>query len=159
MTYCSQPLSSPLTQQQALAKYKEIHAAHPTNVECLRYLVTMCTDLGRRDDAQRYMTELRKAERAAEATTMAAAAAAAQRPPEGGMGMGLSGPGGAPGMGMGGPDGGMGGGPGGYQMPDGSISPGLNVPLAGRKKVVAKEDGPGHDDWGNEELGEDLLPM
>ncbi|KAJ9506505.1 hypothetical protein QJQ45_019632 [Haematococcus lacustris] len=122
---------------QALAKYKEINTTHPTNAECLRYLVHLCTELGRRDDAQRYMTELRKAERAmaAEASAMTvaqhAAMAAAATPPQ-------------PAAANGG-------------FTEGELSPGLNVPVTRGKKVVAKEDA-GHDDWGNEELGDDLLP-
>jgi hypothetical protein len=48
---------------QALARYKAIDAVHPGNAECLRYLVHLCSELGRRDDAQKYMEELRKAER------------------------------------------------------------------------------------------------
>jgi Tetratricopeptide repeat len=48
---------------QALAKYKEIHSSHPDNIECLRYLVHLCTDLGRRDDAHEYLARLRRAER------------------------------------------------------------------------------------------------
>jgi hypothetical protein len=48
---------------QALAKYKEIHGSHPDNIECLRYLVHLCTDLGRRDDAHEYLARLRRAER------------------------------------------------------------------------------------------------
>eukprot|EP00983_Pelagomonas_calceolata_P102824 1158848-Pelagomonas_calceolata.AAC.16 len=40
-----------------------------------------------------------------------------------------------------------------YQM-----SAGLNVPVSQGKKVVAKVDGH-NDDWGDEELGDDLLPM
>lgn len=35
----------------ALSKYKEIHRSHPENVECLRYLVHICTDLGRKVEA------------------------------------------------------------------------------------------------------------
>lgn len=50
----------------ALAKYKEIHVSHADNVECLRYLVHLCTELGRRDDAQDYITKLRKAEKNAQ---------------------------------------------------------------------------------------------
>ncbi len=38
---------------QALEKYKEINKSSPGNVECLRYLVHLCTELGRRDDAQK----------------------------------------------------------------------------------------------------------
>ncbi|KAL6751897.1 hypothetical protein V8C86DRAFT_2529579 [Haematococcus lacustris] len=123
---------------QALAKYKEINTTHPTNAECLRYLVHLCTELGRRDDAQRYMTELRKAERAmaAEASAMTvaqhAAMAAAATPQQ-------------PAAANGG-------------FTEGELSPGLNVPVTRGKKVVAKEDA-GHDDWGNEELGDDLLPQ
>lgn len=48
---------------QALARYKQVHAAHPTNVECLRYLVHLCSELGRRDDAQEYAARLKRAER------------------------------------------------------------------------------------------------
>ncbi|KAF5826309.1 hypothetical protein DUNSADRAFT_3650, partial [Dunaliella salina] len=49
---------------QALARYKIIDSQHPNNVECLKYLVHLCTELGRRDDAQAYMERLRKAEKA-----------------------------------------------------------------------------------------------
>ena len=31
---------------QALAKYKQIHSSQPLNVECLRYLVHICSELG-----------------------------------------------------------------------------------------------------------------
>ena len=53
-----------------MAKYTEIHASFPHNLECLRYLVHLCTELGRRDDAQEYMDRLKRAERsvAAEAS-------------------------------------------------------------------------------------------
>jgi len=50
---------------QALAKYKEIHRSHPENVECLRYLVHICTDLGRKEEVHDYVVKLRKAERTA----------------------------------------------------------------------------------------------
>jgi intraflagellar transport protein 88 len=32
---------------KALELYEEIHAEHPDNVECLKYLVALCKDLGR----------------------------------------------------------------------------------------------------------------
>lgn len=35
----------------ALHKYKEVHARHPDNVECLKYLSHLCTELGRRAEA------------------------------------------------------------------------------------------------------------
>mmetsp|Transcript_18157 Transcript_18157/g.21753 ORF Transcript_18157/g.21753 Transcript_18157/m.21753 type:complete len:774 (-) Transcript_18157:386-2707(-) len=47
----------------ALNKYKEIHRSHPENVECLRYLVHICTDLGRKEEVHDYVVKLRKAER------------------------------------------------------------------------------------------------
>jgi len=135
---------------QALSKYKEIHVSHPDNVECLRYLVHLCTELGRRDDAQEYLTKLRKAEKQqmAEATAMAtqmqrAQAAAAENGMMGNGGM------------MNGSQNG-----GGFvdDGPDAMLGSGL--PVSRGKKVVAKEMGGGdEDEWGNEKLGEDLLPM
>ena len=34
---------------QALDMYEAIHKEHPDNVECLRYLVTICKDLGKKE--------------------------------------------------------------------------------------------------------------
>ncbi|XP_033125013.1 intraflagellar transport protein 88 homolog [Anneissia japonica] len=51
--------------QQALETYKTIHRKFPDNVECLRFLVRICTDLGL-NDAQDYATKLKKAEKAKE---------------------------------------------------------------------------------------------
>ena len=48
---------------QALQNYKQIHATHPTNIECLRYLVHLCSDLGWEDDAHEYALRLQRAER------------------------------------------------------------------------------------------------
>lgn len=47
---------------EALAKYKAILSKNPDNIECLRYLVHMCTSLGRRDEVLGYEARLRKAE-------------------------------------------------------------------------------------------------
>ena len=47
---------------EALAKYKAILSNNPDNIECLRYLVHMCTSLGRRDEVVAYEARLRKAE-------------------------------------------------------------------------------------------------
>ncbi|XP_024356907.1 uncharacterized protein [Physcomitrium patens] len=47
---------------EALAKYKAILSKHPDNTECLRYLLHMCTGLGRRDEVRTYEAQLRKAE-------------------------------------------------------------------------------------------------
>ncbi|KAG1678869.1 hypothetical protein FOA52_003537 [Chlamydomonas sp. UWO 241] len=122
---------------QALQKYKEIHIIHPDNVECLRYLVHLCTELGRRDDAQDFITKLRKAEKGAQAEQTAQATRMANAP--------------AQGSGMGG--GGMGGAPADAGPDMAGMGPGSRG-----KKVVEKQGG-GDDDWGNEELGDDLLPM
>lgn len=35
--------------QQALDMYENIHRDHPDNIECLRYLVTICKDLGKKE--------------------------------------------------------------------------------------------------------------
>lgn len=43
-------------------RYQSIVAAHPGNVEALRYLVTLCQQSGREADAQRYGHLLRRAE-------------------------------------------------------------------------------------------------
>jgi uncharacterized membrane protein YgcG len=86
--------------------------SHPENVECLRYLVHIYTDLGRKDEVHDYVVKLRKAEReqGEAAATMAAAAATRN-----GNGMdagygGGGGRGGGYGNGGGGGGGGMGGG-------------------------------------------------
>ncbi|CAJ0929151.1 unnamed protein product, partial [Ranitomeya imitator] len=42
--------------------YKEIHQKFPDNVECLRFLVRLCTDIGLKE-VQEYTTKLKKAEK------------------------------------------------------------------------------------------------
>lgn len=46
----------------ALEKYKSIHVKFPDNIECLKFLVRICTDLGI-PDAQEYANQLKKAEK------------------------------------------------------------------------------------------------
>ncbi|XP_037082902.1 intraflagellar transport protein 88 homolog isoform X2 [Pollicipes pollicipes] len=48
--------------QRALAKYKEIHIKFPDNIECLKFLVRICTDLGLKEAAD-YAVELKRAEK------------------------------------------------------------------------------------------------
>ncbi|KAM9247798.1 intraflagellar transport protein 88 homolog isoform 3-T3 [Leptosomus discolor] len=48
--------------QKALEKYKVIHRKFPENVECLRFLVRLCTDM-RLKEVQEYMTKLKKVEK------------------------------------------------------------------------------------------------
>ncbi|XP_018410189.1 PREDICTED: intraflagellar transport protein 88 homolog [Nanorana parkeri] len=48
--------------QKALDKYKDIHRKFPDNVECLRFLVRLCTDIGLKE-VQEYATKLKKVEK------------------------------------------------------------------------------------------------
>uniref|UniRef100_A0A672UKP1 Intraflagellar transport 88 n=1 Tax=Strigops habroptila TaxID=2489341 RepID=A0A672UKP1_STRHB len=48
--------------QKALEKYKVIHRKFPENIECLRFLVHLCTDMGMKE-VQEYMTKLKKVEK------------------------------------------------------------------------------------------------
>jgi len=46
--------------------YRAIHADFPDNIECLRYLVHICDDLGKKDQSHDYVVKLRAVERALE---------------------------------------------------------------------------------------------
>ncbi|XP_008066175.1 intraflagellar transport protein 88 homolog isoform X2 [Carlito syrichta] len=48
--------------QKALDTYKDIHRKFPENVECLRFLVRFCTDIGLKE-AQEYATKLKRLEK------------------------------------------------------------------------------------------------
>ncbi|XP_069569502.1 intraflagellar transport protein 88 homolog isoform X2 [Brachyistius frenatus] len=48
--------------QKALETYKEIHRKFPENVECLRFLVRLCTDMGLKE-VQEYANKLKKVEK------------------------------------------------------------------------------------------------
>ncbi|XP_076857925.1 intraflagellar transport protein 88 homolog isoform X2 [Brachyhypopomus gauderio] len=48
--------------QKALETYKDIHRKFPDNVECLRFLVRLCTDMGLKE-VQDYATKLKKVEK------------------------------------------------------------------------------------------------
>ncbi|GMH37313.1 hypothetical protein BSKO_05186 [Bryopsis sp. KO-2023] len=120
---------------EALAKYRSIHSRHPDNVECLRYLVHICTELGRREEVADHAAKLRRAERAQGPATMAAAAGTPYT-----------------------------------AQPDGGMAPSnparmdsedrFQIPAGPKlRKVVMQETKQDDDDWGDEGLGEDLLPM
>ncbi|MCO5554700.1 hypothetical protein L7F22_008233 [Adiantum nelumboides] len=47
----------------AIAKHKEILIQHPNNIECLRYLVNVCTSLGQKEEVHDYEVRLHKLER------------------------------------------------------------------------------------------------
>ena len=49
--------------QQALHCYKQIHKQFPENLDCLRFIVRLCSDLGLKE-TQQYSLELRRAEKA-----------------------------------------------------------------------------------------------
>ena len=46
--------------------YRAIHADFSDNIECLRYLVHICDDLGKKDQSHDYVVKLRAVERALE---------------------------------------------------------------------------------------------
>ena len=48
---------------KALETYKTIHRKFPENIECLKFLVKICSDMGLKE-AMDYAQELKKAERA-----------------------------------------------------------------------------------------------
>lgn len=50
---------------KALTLYQDIHKQFPDNVECLQFLVRLCSDLGLRE-AQEYALELKKIEKSRE---------------------------------------------------------------------------------------------
>ncbi|KAF8060003.1 Ift88 [Scenedesmus sp. PABB004] len=124
---------------QALARYRSIVAAHPGNVEALRYLVALATELGRGDEALAHGDALRRAKRAEAAAAAAAAASAGASA-------------GAPGHARGEADDRDGGG--GIGSLDSHLAARNRRPTAGQAAQPA-----GGDDWGEEPLGEDLLPM
>ncbi|XP_061428942.1 LOW QUALITY PROTEIN: intraflagellar transport protein 88 homolog [Lethenteron reissneri] len=49
--------------QKALETYKMVHVQFPENVECLKFLVRLCNDMGLKE-AQEYATKLKRAEKA-----------------------------------------------------------------------------------------------
>jgi len=65
--------------QQALKMYQDINKQYPDNVDCLRYLVMLCKDLGLNYEA--YAADLRKLERNMEAKQEAAGYAQQQPSP------------------------------------------------------------------------------
>ena len=59
--------------QQALQCYKLIHKRFPESVDCLKFLIRLCTDLGLKE-SQEYSLKLRKVEKAKEAKAQGAKA-------------------------------------------------------------------------------------
>jgi tetratricopeptide (TPR) repeat protein len=48
--------------QQAKKCYEQIHIKHPENIECLRYLVQICTELGLKKERKHYAKQLTEVE-------------------------------------------------------------------------------------------------
>ena len=157
--------------------YRAIHADFPENVECLRYLVHICDDLGKKDQAHDFVVKLRAVERALEqsegggdAQTMAAQQQQQQQQQQRGFG------------GHGGEGGGGGGG--GYydeNLPDntrsraqqqGSAAPSYNEEYERQQvsaastsakgaptKKVTSGGGADDDQFADVEIGDDLMPL
>nr|XP_002129474.1 intraflagellar transport protein 88 homolog [Ciona intestinalis] len=61
--------------QGAFEKYKQIHGKFPDNIECLKYLNRLCSDLGLNKELQEFANKLRKAEKNHEAKAQRAESA------------------------------------------------------------------------------------
>ncbi|KAK6171274.1 hypothetical protein SNE40_019498 [Patella caerulea] len=153
--------------QQALETYKQIHRKFPDNVECLKFLVRLCTDLGLKD-AQEYATKLKKAEKAKELKEQRATSGTRRS----GSGRGTrdrdqqdrDGSAGRKGQRTNSgrtrgtlPDGDDDSFTGGQKDVDASYSDPLG-PQMERPKTAAQRRNPHDDEFGDEELGDDLLP-
>eukprot|EP00736_Rhodelphis_marinus_P014454 Rmarinus@m.16425 len=133
--------------QQALAVYEDAHNQDPENVECLRYLEGICNDLGMVDQAREYKKLRLKAEREQENKQ-------AMRK------QGQTFADGLPGMG------GVGGGGVRQDALTTHAAPTqYNMEVVGRvetpemKRVAHARKMEDDDDWGNETLDDNLLPM
>ncbi|XP_071818911.1 intraflagellar transport protein 88 homolog isoform X2 [Apostichopus japonicus] len=161
--------------QQALETYKYIHKRFPDNIECLKFLVRLCSDLGL-PDAQEYATKLKKAEKAKELREQRATSGTGSR--SGSARRGVRGGGSADsGRGGSGNDSRQNSGRGSarrsgrmraqlpdangpYEVNDQNVDASYVDPLgpaAERPKTAAKRREV-DDDFGDEELGDDLLP-
>ncbi|KMQ96390.1 intraflagellar transport protein 88-like protein [Lasius niger] len=113
---------------KALMEYQDIHNKFPDNIECLKFLIRLCSDMGLKE-AQMYAAELKKAEKAKELKDRQGSArpgttALCTLPLKANIGKGT-----------------------GFIDPIG--------PLPTRPMTAA---GKRDDDFGDEELGDDLLP-
>lgn len=153
---------------KALETYQHIHRKFPDNVECLKFLVRLCTDLGLKD-AQEYANKLKKAEKAKELREQRATSAGQKGSGRGrrGSSAGSDREGSAEAVrrpqarerkkpNLDGEDGKP------YQAShkqeiDASYSDPLG-PQTERPKTAARRRDHNDDEFGDEELGEDLLP-
>ncbi|XP_020293114.1 intraflagellar transport protein 88 homolog [Pseudomyrmex gracilis] len=141
---------------KALAEYQDIHNKFPDNIECLKFLIRLCSDLGLKE-AQTYAAELKRAEKAKEMKDRQGSA----RPGTTGSRKSNSGTGSRAGSGLSvlsdhrpSPDRRPISGRNDYQGASSSYADPLG-PLPTRPMTAA---GKRDDDFGDEELGDDLLP-
>jgi intraflagellar transport protein 88 len=158
---------------QALKLYEDIHHSHPNDIECVRYLITICKEMKQKYD--HYAAHLRKLERAQEQQANQGPGGAAR-----GMLTGAAfndGPDGSPGGGMGmerdmgGPMRTTGRSTGNnfhsdhdHHSEEGSTRPvelyeaqDVDVPKGGAKRRLAAPKQEEEDEWGDDGL-EDVLP-
>jgi len=157
----------------ALKLYEEVHRSHPNDIECVRYLITISKEM--KQSYEHYAAHLRKLERLQEVTsnqaprpvgTVSAITGGPGDAPEIDLGMGL------PSSGMGGMGGGFDEGLGRFDGADDDMGDLSRAPVqlyeaadpqlatkakAPRRIAAPKEDD--EDEWGNDELNDDLLPM
>jgi len=154
---------------QALHLYEEIHHSHPNDIECVRYLITICKEMKQKYD--HYALHLRKLERMQEAAAAATATSQPRPMNSSAMREGMDGPPtSSAGMGNAGmddedqepPD--MSPAGGGFSMgkpaelyeaADAEL-PSKSVP---KRRLAAPKNNDDDDDWGNDELNDDFLPM
>eukprot|EP00742_Colponemidia_sp_Colp-10_P004661 GILJ01004972.1.p1 GENE.GILJ01004972.1~~GILJ01004972.1.p1 ORF type:complete len:820 (-),score=178.34 GILJ01004972.1:195-2654(-) len=162
--------------QQAFKLYQDINKNHPDNIECLRYMVTICKELGLKYEA--YATQLKKLERQQEAKQQPRYANMTQQvmaeADEGRGGITSHSPIGngptsaSPALSMGNmratPTNGYNNNEKFFDDDDLRRSPSVTdaapiaVPQKPQRKLVQKQQND-DEDWGEEELGDDLLPL
>jgi intraflagellar transport protein 88 len=171
--------------ERALATYMEIDKKHPDNIECLNYLQKLCQDLGRHEDYEKYTKALSKAQAQQMKEEAAEAGGSFAQQSHYGGGGGNMGGGvrdsyggygefnamssnkddnmrngmvmGGGGRGEGGGRWSGGGGGGGMNSEAARVVAEREAAAGGKRSLKAK--GADDDDWGNDELGDDLLPM
>lgn len=157
--------------QQALKLYEDIHKSHPNDVECVRYLITICKEMKLKYD--HYAVHLRKLEKMQEQQQQQQSQkgmGTVSGVMEGGTGFGGEDDGLLPRKAAVSPDGeGFGGGMGG--LGDDGMEGSKQAKLYEAADVSAAQKGPKRrlasttkdkdddDDWGDDELGDDLLPL
>jgi len=147
----------------ALKLYEDIHKSHPNDIECVRYLITLCKEM--KQPYEHYAAQLRKLERMQEATagnqprplgTVSAIAGGDVNEPSQ-LGVAAGGRGFEKDMGQ-------------FDDDQDPVPPGRAVELyeaddpqlpkgPPKRRIAAPKQDEDEDEWGNDELNDDLLPM